>query len=190
MEAAQTAPHDEIVAVVRDLARNGKPTTLDSLANALKARGFSRPPGSPRLITRLRRIREITVNRAGVIALVGESAVERHGGSSPAEPQPAAEAVPVPEEAPALTSSGDEPEDYEPQPAFEPAIAVGRPAAGTDTDEDEGPGPGNERVPPSKPNSAAAPSAQASGARRWRSRRGGRRRHPRRPDGMAASANY
>ena len=70
-EAAQTAPHDEIVAVVRDLARNGKPTTLDSLANALKARGFSRPPGSPRLITRLRRIREITVNRAEVIAARG-----------------------------------------------------------------------------------------------------------------------
>ena len=33
--------------------------TLDALANALKARGFSRPPGSPRLITRLRRIREL-----------------------------------------------------------------------------------------------------------------------------------
>ena len=31
----------------------------------MKARGFSRPPGSPRLITRLRRIRELQINRAG-----------------------------------------------------------------------------------------------------------------------------
>src|SRR5205085_180791 len=38
-----TAPHDEIVAVVRDLARSRATVTLDSLANALKSRGFSRP---------------------------------------------------------------------------------------------------------------------------------------------------
>ena len=36
----------------------------------MKARGFSRPPGSPRLITRLRRIRELQINRAGQITLV------------------------------------------------------------------------------------------------------------------------
>jgi hypothetical protein len=64
-----TAPHDEIVAVVRELAQSGRAVTLDSLANALKARGFSRPPGSPRLITRLRRIKELEVNRSGVITL-------------------------------------------------------------------------------------------------------------------------
>src|SRR5205085_2528427 len=69
-----TAPHDEIVAVVRDLARSRGTVTLDSLANALKSRGFSRPPGSPRLITRLRRIKELEVNRAGVITLVGDEA--------------------------------------------------------------------------------------------------------------------
>jgi uncharacterized membrane protein YgcG len=69
-----TAPHDEIVAVVRDLARSRGTVTLDSLANALKARGFSRPPGSPRLITRLRRIKELEVNRAGVITLVDGTA--------------------------------------------------------------------------------------------------------------------
>ena len=69
--AAHTAPHDEIIAVVHDLMDRapGRAVTLDALANALKARGFSRTPGSPRLITRLRRIREITVNRAGVITL-------------------------------------------------------------------------------------------------------------------------
>jgi hypothetical protein len=67
------APHDEIVAVVHDMVSSapGRPVTIDSLANALKARGFSRPPGSPRLITRLRRIKELTVNRAGIITLVG-----------------------------------------------------------------------------------------------------------------------
>src|SRR5688572_18621738 len=37
-----TAPHDEIVAVVRDLAQaaGGRNVTLDTLANALKSRGF------------------------------------------------------------------------------------------------------------------------------------------------------
>lgn len=67
-----TAPHEEIVNVVRDLAgaAPGREVTLDMLANALKARGFSRPPGSPRLITRLRRIRELEVSRNGTITLV------------------------------------------------------------------------------------------------------------------------
>src|SRR5262249_2853510 len=54
-----TAPHDELVTIVQDLIHNasGRVVTIDMLANALKARGFSRPPGSPRLITRLRRIK-------------------------------------------------------------------------------------------------------------------------------------
>src|SRR5262249_51439927 len=66
-----TAPHDEIVAVVRELIHRStnRAVTIDTLANALKSRGFSRPPGSPRLITRLRRIKEITVSRSGMIAL-------------------------------------------------------------------------------------------------------------------------
>ncbi len=79
-EEPHTAPHDEIVNVVQDLARARGTVTLDSLANALKSRGFSRPPGSPRLITRLRRIKELDVNRAGVITLVGDAA-------APAEPE-------------------------------------------------------------------------------------------------------
>src|SRR5262249_55268096 len=51
-----TAPHDELVTIVQDLIHNsgGRVVTIDMLANALKARGFSRPPRSPRLITRLR----------------------------------------------------------------------------------------------------------------------------------------
>jgi len=71
-----TAPHDEIVAVVRDLmhAAAGRPVSIDTVANTLKAHGFSRPPGSPRLITRLRRIKEIEVSRSGAITLVGSDA--------------------------------------------------------------------------------------------------------------------
>jgi len=75
-EAPHTAPHDEIVAVVRDLLRAAadRPVTIDTVANTLKSRGFSRPPGSPRLITRLRRIKEIELSRSGMITLAGAEA--------------------------------------------------------------------------------------------------------------------
>jgi hypothetical protein len=71
-----TAPHDEIVGLVSELigrAGDGS-VSIDTLANALKSRGFRRPPGSPRLITRLRRIREITIDRGGRITLVDGAA--------------------------------------------------------------------------------------------------------------------
>jgi len=70
-----TAPHDEIVGLVRELLA-GAPAgvSLDALANALRERGFSRPPGSPRLITRLRRIKELDVSRSGTIRLVDNGA--------------------------------------------------------------------------------------------------------------------
>src|SRR5262249_38757111 len=61
---AQSAPHDELVLVVRELADrspNGA-VLIDNVARTLKARGFSRPPGSPRLVTRLRRIKELSVS--------------------------------------------------------------------------------------------------------------------------------
>jgi hypothetical protein len=81
-----TAPHDEIVSVVRalvDASATGT-TNLDALANALKARGFRRPPGSPRLVTRLRRIRELLVSPRGAIAL----ATDLPGPPPPVEPPP------------------------------------------------------------------------------------------------------
>jgi hypothetical protein len=71
--AAHTAPLDELVEIVRELAGrapNGA-VLIDTLARTLKERGFSRPPGSPRLITRLRRIHELEVSRTGMITLVG-----------------------------------------------------------------------------------------------------------------------
>jgi len=66
-----TAPHDEIIGLVRELLASAPSgVSLDALANALRERGFSRPPGSPRLITRLRRIKELDVSRGGTIRLV------------------------------------------------------------------------------------------------------------------------
>jgi hypothetical protein len=81
-----TAPHDEIVAVVRDLlgASHGRPVSIDALSNALKARGFRRPPGSLRLITRLRRIKELAVSRNGAITLM-DAAPPDEVAESPAE---------------------------------------------------------------------------------------------------------
>src|SRR5438034_5365906 len=82
---AHTAPHDELVQVVRELAQhspNGA-VLLDTVARALKARGFSRPPGSPRLVTRLRRIKELSVSPTGMIML-------EEGAAALPEPVPAA----------------------------------------------------------------------------------------------------
>src|SRR5438552_9994636 len=73
---AHTAPHDELVLVVRELADrspNGA-VLIDNVARTLKARGFSRPPGSPRLVTRLRRIKELSVSPTGMISLAQPAA--------------------------------------------------------------------------------------------------------------------
>src|SRR5262245_49092782 len=89
-----TAPHDELLGVARELIRvsPGRTVTLDSLANALKGRGFSRTPGSPRLITRHRRIRELAVSRSGHIILVDPQAeaagIDAGADSEPIEVEP------------------------------------------------------------------------------------------------------
>jgi hypothetical protein len=115
--AAHTAPHDELVSVVRDLVATSPrgSITIDAVANVLKARGFQRPPGSPRLITRLRRIRDLAVSPSGTITLGGE-------GAPAAEAEPPAEeaareggpAGPAPE--PSEAAPGDE-EPAEPEAA-------------------------------------------------------------------------
>jgi len=107
-----TAPHDEVLHVVQDLIATAgvQGVTLDAVANALKARGFSRPPGSPRLITRLRRFKELALSRAGVITL--------------AEPTPPGEAAPapvLPEPAAAPTALA---RDAGAGPRGEPALAA------------------------------------------------------------------
>ena len=88
---AHTAPHDELVEVVRELADhapNGA-VLIDTLARALKERGFSRPPGSPRLITRLRRIRQLVVSQTGRITLADAAG---DAAPRPAEASPMADA--------------------------------------------------------------------------------------------------
>jgi hypothetical protein len=87
-----TAPHDELVSVVRGLveASPRRSVSIDAVANALKSRGFQRPPGSPRLVTRLRRIRELVVSQSGTITLAEDAA--------PHEPEPRPEAAAPPAE--------------------------------------------------------------------------------------------
>ncbi len=72
-----TAPHDELLQIVRELAERAPNGTvlIDTLARTLKARGFARPAGSPRLVTRLRRIKELSVSPTGMITPVGEAAL-------------------------------------------------------------------------------------------------------------------
>ena len=146
---SQTAPRDELIALVHDLMQRspGRPLTLDTLANALKSRGFSRPPGSPRLITRLRRIKEIALSRTGVITLVsGQDAA-------------------VPEESDAVPADVDardvDVEDVEPGNVLiqrvEPPDLLAQDLDALDAD--EGPGPGNEAVPGEV---AVAPAHQVS----------------------------
>jgi hypothetical protein len=93
-----TAPHDELVLVVRELAEgtaNGS-VLIDNVARTLKARGFSRPPGSPRLVTRLRRIKELSVSPTGMISLAPSAAhVELAPPVPVAEPHET-ETAPVP----------------------------------------------------------------------------------------------
>jgi hypothetical protein len=102
-----TAPHDEIVSVVRALveASASGTTNLDALANALKARGFRRPPGSPRLVTRLRRIRELVVSPRGAIALASDVPEMPPPAEPSLEPEPVEDTAP-PDQAPPQPMDG------------------------------------------------------------------------------------
>lgn len=165
-----TAPHDELVGVVRELIDRSRDNvvSIDTLANALKSRGFRRPPGSPRLITRLRRIKEITIDRGGRITLVGGD----HGGRP--EPQ---ESAPPPAAPPVIVDRDPDEYDAPGNRALPPEPPLG------EFDPDE-PTPGNElsggpgRVPPGEVDVSR---------RRRRSRRGGRGRHRGRSSAPTAS---
>jgi hypothetical protein len=90
------------VLVVRELADrspNGA-VLIDNVARTLKARGFSRPPGSPRLVTRLRRIKELSVSPTGMISLVPDAIVRTEEPQPPPAP-PVEEVVEVEAAAPA-----------------------------------------------------------------------------------------
>jgi len=139
---AHTAPLDELVDIVRELAQrspNGA-VLIDTLARTLKDRGFSRPPNSPRLITRLRRIRELAVSRTGMITLVGVSSGRDAGADESRE---------------AAAENGNGRHD-------EVDVEV-------DVEGDEGPGPGNEAD--QEPVAVAAEGSSSRPRRRGRRRR-------------------
>lgn len=177
----QTAPHDEIVDVVRDLmVASPSGVTLDALANELRTRGFSRPPGSPRLITRLRRIKELDVTARGLIRVLDPDA------PPPPEPSPRARAIaevaPIAPPTRLPLEEADETfefQDLEPGEGapveIEAELFVPDHAGDDDGGDDPEP-------------SGAAGEAGAEGTARRRRRRGGRRRRGRRNGASAVAA--
>ena len=141
--AAHTAPLDELVEIVRELAErapNGA-VLIDTLARTLKERGFSRPPGSPRLITRLRRIHELEVSRTGMITLVGAA----------------------PASGVARSDEGPEPESGSDDGGAAEAETDGGPEPGNEADQEPG----------APPPTGAPGRPRRRGRRRGRRRRGG-----------------
>jgi len=83
-DEAHAASQEQIRAILARLTHSDSARwiNLDLLANALKAQGFSRPPGSPRLITRVRSIKGVELNPNGMVRLVGD---DSGGPSTPTE---------------------------------------------------------------------------------------------------------
>ncbi len=93
-EDRHSASHQQIIATVarltaRDPARG---VNLDLLINALKGEGFLRPPGSPRLVTRLRKMKDVEVSSTGMVRLAGEAAPGPALAAAPAVVEPTATA--------------------------------------------------------------------------------------------------
>jgi hypothetical protein len=76
VEEPQGASRDQIIAVIRQLTHNepGRWVNIDILEKALKHEGFSRPPGSPRLVTRLRNIKDVEVDAHGRVRIARAAA--------------------------------------------------------------------------------------------------------------------
>ncbi len=190
-EPMQTAPHDEIVGVVRDLLEKAPGgVSLDALANALRERGFSRPPGSPRLITRLRRIKELDINRQGTIRIVDPDAAPlRHENRAPAprhDVEPADEAD-LGELAHPLELNEHGVAEPDPEPIEIDAELVAVDSGDVDDEADaEGDGGPDDASPEGAAVEGAAGEAGEGGARRRR-RRGGRRRRGRRGGASAVA---
>jgi len=70
------ASADQLRQAIGALMADGKSegVSLDMLTRSLKAAGFQRPPGSTRLVTRLRRLKDVEVTRDGRVRLTGASA--------------------------------------------------------------------------------------------------------------------
>jgi hypothetical protein len=64
-------PEQIIATIARITTRHPeRGVNLDLLINALKAEGFGRPTGSPRLVTRLRKMKDVEVMPTGMVRLV------------------------------------------------------------------------------------------------------------------------
>jgi hypothetical protein len=68
----QGATPEQIIATIARLTSRApeRGVNLDLLINALKAEGFGRPAGSPRLVTRLRKMKDVEVSPTGMVRLV------------------------------------------------------------------------------------------------------------------------
>lgn len=173
--SAGTAPTEDLLSIVSELlASSPAGVPLDALARRLKELGFSRPPGSPRLVTRVRAIRELSVAPNGVIRLTSS-------GASDAAPS----VVEEPEAAPAARApAASRPAPNRPQgnraPASRPPSAQAHmdfaPSAPPDF------GPAGEKEPTGEEPAEEVPveGGEASKGPRRPRRRGGRGR--RKPD--------
>jgi hypothetical protein len=145
------APEDEIVGLVRDLLiASPKGVSLDVLANELRERGFRRPPGSYRLITRLKHIKEVRVVGGNITLVDAPRASE-----APRKPEP----THVAETALALERPVEQVEGW-----VEDEMAADEPGRGSE---------GGDAEP------AAENGTSNGGTGRRRRRRGGRRRRGR-----------
>ena len=82
-DEAHGATRDQIVSVIGRLS-GSDPTrwiNLDVLEKALKSEGFARPPGSPRLVTRLRMFKDVEVDSHGRARLVAALESARRTGA-------------------------------------------------------------------------------------------------------------
>jgi ribonuclease E len=88
-EEPHAASQEQIQQVIARLAAAdpAHTVTLDALTVALKAAGFQRPPGSPRLVTRLRRMKDVEVLPNGRVRMVTHHAPATTAAAEPlAEP--------------------------------------------------------------------------------------------------------
>jgi len=87
----RAATPGQIVAALRRLTADDPPAgaAIDWLTEALKQAGFHRPPGSPRLITRLKRIKDVEVMANGRLRLASaapKTESQPAGGDTEARP--------------------------------------------------------------------------------------------------------
>jgi hypothetical protein len=81
------ATREQMIAVIKRLTDgdSGRWVNLDILEKSLKAEGFARPPGSPRLVTRLRTLKEVEIDSHGRVR-IAPGAVVAEPPPPPAEP--------------------------------------------------------------------------------------------------------